>query len=79
MQDNAYGFRNTGFLYHMCNTGKKDFHELAETTEENDLGIMVTNDLNWKSQCLFAVTKTENDSNTFTRPSAETLKKVYCY
>ncbi len=48
---------NPGFAYEMYDKRKGSIHNLEETTEEKDSGIIVTNDIKRHSQCSFASTK----------------------
>jgi hypothetical protein len=55
---------------------KKEFHELAETIEVRDSRIMVP--IRQKLKITVFVCCHKSEQNTFTRPSAETMKKLYC-
>jgi hypothetical protein len=76
------GRKNPSFDYQMTDTVNDNVHTLECSTEERDLGIFVTENLKWSTHCHIASAKgnkaLEILRNTFTRPSVDTMKKLYC-
>jgi hypothetical protein len=76
------GRNNPSFDYQMTDTVNDNVHTLECSTEERDLGIFVTENLKWSTHCHIASAKGNKAlgilRNTFTRPSVDTMKKLYC-
>lgn len=73
------GKRNEKGEYSMSNS--KITHVLEEITEEKDLGVFVTSDLEWNKQCTVAAMKANRTlvqiKNCFKSLGRESLRRLY--
>ena len=76
-----FGKHSTDYIYTMRNVKNDSNHTLATTSSERDLGIQITSDLKWHSQCSLAASKGNRIlgmlNRTFVNKDQELWKMLY--